>query len=211
MCEQCGAQISQERAGRPRRFCLTCRPRKRPLVDAATRECPECGASFTSSTRVFCSARCRFSRRNKGRRIPCASCGAPIYWSTTSRPRGEARCRECIRSEHGCGTVASYKRGCRCVECRRANAEATRNYLPPAFRHHWISPADRVAIYDRDAWTCQICGVPVDVNVHHLHRLAPSLDHIEPQSLALIPDHRPENLRTAHRGCNSARGNRVSA
>lgn len=84
-------------------------------------------------------------------------------------------------------------------------------YLPPAYRHHWIAPADRVAIYERDGWTCQLCGKPVDLAVHHLHRDAPSLDHVEPQSLALIPNHDPSNLRTAHRGCNSARGNRVAA
>ena len=84
-------------------------------------------------------------------------------------------------------------------------------YLPPAYRHHWIAPADRVAIYERDEWTCQLCRKPVDLAVHHLHRDAPSLDHIEPQSLALIPNHAPSNLRTAHRGCNSARGNRVAA
>jgi hypothetical protein len=35
---------------------------------------------------------------------------------------------------------------------------------------------------------------------------APSLDHIEPQSWALIPDHSPANLRLAHRWCNSVRG-----
>jgi hypothetical protein len=35
---------------------------------------------------------------------------------------------------------------------------------------------------------------------------AASLDHIIPQSMQLIPDHSPSNLRLVHRWCNSARG-----
>lgn len=64
----------------------------------------------------------------------------------------------------------------------------------------------RLAIYERDDWTCQLCREPIDREVHYLDDWAPSLDHIEPQSHALIPDHSPTNLRTAHRWCNAVRG-----
>lgn len=65
----------------------------------------------------------------------------------------------------------------------------------------------RQAIYERDNWTCQICHEPVDPDVHYLEPMAPTLDHIEPQSWALIPDHSASNLRLAHRICNLLRGN----
>lgn len=74
-----------------------------------------------------------------------------------------------------------------------------------------ISRRERLAIYERDGWICQLCSEPVDGTLHYLDDWAPSLDHIEPQSFALIPDHSPKNLRLAHRWCNSARGNRVAA
>jgi len=69
-----------------------------------------------------------------------------------------------------------------------------------------VSPRIRQAIYARDKWACQICAHPVDMNAKHPSRWAPTLDHIEPQSATLIPDHSPSNLRLAHSWCNSARG-----
>lgn len=71
----------------------------------------------------------------------------------------------------------------------------------------WITQSDRRAIYERDNWMCQLCGDPIDRNVGHLDDWAPTLDHIECRSWALIPDHSPNNLRTAHRWCNAIRGN----
>lgn len=212
MCQQCGGIVLSEGRGRPRKFCLTCSPRRvsRPLK--TTREvvpCSWCEQSF--ETRVgaqFCSPRCRYAARDERNKFPCAECGKPIFRSRTNRPAGESVCKPCRRK---CGTRTQYDRGCRCVDCRRAKAEALAKYLPANYTNHWISPEQRVAIYERDLWTCKLCDRPVDLTVHHLHRDAPTLDHIEPRSLALIPDDRPSNLRTAHRGCNSARGNRVSA
>jgi hypothetical protein len=58
---------------------------------------------------------------------------------------------------------------------------------------------DRAAIFERDAWMCGICGLPV----------APedaSLDHIVPVSLG--GPHTATNLRLAHTLCNSRRGDR---
>jgi 5-methylcytosine-specific restriction endonuclease McrA len=73
-----------------------------------------------------------------------------------------------------------------------------------------ISRERRLAIYERDDWTCQLCGDPVDMDADpQRDDLAPSLDHIVPRSLQAIPDHSDQNLRLAHRGCNARRGARV--
>lgn len=66
----------------------------------------------------------------------------------------------------------------------------------------------RHAIYKRDHYTCKLCHDPIDLTLHHNDPMSATLDHIVPQSWTLIPDHRPQNLRTAHRRCNSARGDR---
>lgn len=74
--------------------------------------------------------------------------------------------------------------------------------------YFWISLRNRLAIYERDGWVCQLCGDPVPRDVDYLDPLAATLDHIECQSWALIPDHSPSNLRLAHRLCNSLRSDR---
>lgn len=158
----------------------------------------------------YCSGECKYKRQYAARsRAVCPGCGK-VRGFAANDPRakaGSGLCRECRTP---CGTRGRYDAGCRCAACRTAKAESTRDYLPPGYAHHWISPVERVALYERDGWTCQLCGDAVRLDVGYLDRLAPSLDHIEPQSLSLVPDHRAENLRTAHRGCNSARGNRVA-
>lgn len=169
------------------------------------------------------------------RRGTCSSCGKAIYLTRTSRP--EPVCQPCRRARHGYG---SYKRGCRCEVCRQAAVEIRSKGAPCSecsrpslarglcsthyaywYRREvsgewrvggWISREARLAIYERDDWTCQLCGKPVDREADpERSNDAPSLDHIEPQSHVLVPDHRPTNLRTAHRGCNSKRGAKVAA
>lgn len=68
-----------------------------------------------------------------------------------------------------------------------------------------VTRKQRLAIYERDGWVCQICGDRVDRGADTQSQMAASLDHIEPRSWALIPDDRPSNLRLAHRICNSTR------
>ena len=160
------------------------------------------------------------------RPIPCRICGEPVNPGSTSRP--DPAHNACMSAQHG--TVGSYtRRGCRCDECRRAAADAQRKFRTrfkartgrsydagrarpskfiPKESAFYISPADRLAIYERDGWICQLCFEPVNRDAHYNDNAAPSLDHVECQSWVLIPDHRPENLRLTHRACNCSRGNR---
>ena len=175
--------------------------------------------------RIYCSPKCRESARwDRTERVPCRVCGEPTGWPKTSGRKSAAH-NACSR--HPCGTVASYsKRKCRCDDCKAANAQSMREYAAKRKERdgvslysqnrkydgahgHFIPRADRLAIYERDGWICQLCGGPVDQALHFNDRMAATLDHIEPQSAALIPDHSPENLRLAHRACNSRRNNKV--
>lgn len=117
---------------------------------------------------------------------------APKWWGViTSGP-----CAWCGKAFTSTGWDARY-----CSKrCARARAKSNRGnrFLP--------SPVLRMAVYERDAWTCQLCGEPTDPNADPWSDWFPSLDHIVPQSHALIPDHSIENLRTAHRWCNAVRG-----
>ena len=56
------------------------------------------------------------------------------------------------------------------------------------------------------AQDCALCGLPLDFQAQPMTRFAPSVDHIVPVTLGgeLLD---PANLRPAHFGCNSQRGN----
>lgn len=173
-----------------------------------TKECRTCCEPFMATPwSAYCSTRCRdkwwYEHRS---RASCVDCGKRLGWAANDTRASTGQCQECRL--HPCGTIAAYKRGCRCADCRRANVVAHNDYFGPR-RHNWITPKARLAIYERDNWTCQLFGEPVNLQVNHLDPQAPSIDHIEPQSLALVPNHDPSNLRTAHRSCNSKRGNRL--
>ncbi len=111
-----------------------------------------------------------------------------------------AWCRESFAFDRN---VTTYPARYCSLRCGRKAGKARREQQHGRFA---ISPAERLAIYERDAWTCQLCHEPVDPSLHWSDSMAASLDHIECQSWSLIPDHSPSNLRTAHRLCNSIRG-----
>ena len=74
-------------------------------------------------------------------------------------------------------------------------------------RGKWISDADRVAIYVRDEYTCQLCGKKCiqDENMYHADNI--TLDHIMPYSKGGA--NTADNLRVACRSCNMKRGKRM--
>jgi hypothetical protein len=65
---------------------------------------------------------------------------------------------------------------------------------------HRARPTVLVEVIERDGFICQICGEPVSEDEL-------SLDHIYPKSKG--GPHVPENLRVAHKRCNSKKGARV--
>jgi len=67
---------------------------------------------------------------------------------------------------------------------------------------------DRVEIFERDAWICQICSTPVDRERPWRKPNSPSLDHIVP--IARGGEHTRANAQTACLRCNMRKGARVT-
>ncbi|WP_208012580.1 HNH endonuclease [Cellulomonas shaoxiangyii] len=145
--------------------------------------------------------------------LPCSGGCGKLMWRSSSTA-SEPKCRLCRRRD------ADWYRARQlgiCTECDRpavARGMCSTHYSywhrrqSGAWGPQWGIPLERrLAIYERDGWTCQICGDPVDLLADRQRDdAAPSLDHIIPRSLQAEPDHSDSNLRLAHRGCNARRG-----
>jgi 5-methylcytosine-specific restriction endonuclease McrA len=66
---------------------------------------------------------------------------------------------------------------------------------------------DRLAVFERDHWTCGICSMPVMPSLKWPHRECASIDHIVPLSKG--GSHTYTNVQCAHYGCNSAKSDRL--
>lgn len=142
----------------------------------------------------------------------CAECRA---WNAAAKRRYDAM----VKERDGLTVTQKYRPGktrkmvAPCSSCGRrvwgeSESPTCAVCRKRAKRGIEISAADRLAIYERDGWTCGICLEPVDKALTGHDQFGPTLDHIQPRSLGGSDDH--ENLRLAHRACNSARGNRAA-
>jgi 5-methylcytosine-specific restriction endonuclease McrA len=66
-----------------------------------------------------------------------------------------------------------------------------------------VTRVRRQRIYERDNWTCYLCGYPVDRTATVPTLDAPVLDHVI--ALARGGEHAEHNLKTAHFYCNSVK------
>lgn len=151
--------------------------------------------------------------------LPCGGgCGKLMWRSRTTA--ADPKCRDCRRQDgtwyggngrgRNSGALCTLPRCARPAQARDMcsthysywyRREVSREWHPRG----WISAERRRGIYERDAWTCQICGTPTSRTYTPRDPLAPTLDHIEPVSAVLVPDHSDRNLRTAHALCNAVR------
>lgn len=176
-------------------------------------------------------ATCRECRKVKSRPLDASKCGTE-RGRDQHRRRGEACCEPCrvawnevsgqrrkdalargwVRPDREAPMIKFHQADC--SECGQALARAalddplcaTCRGNKPGYNIP-ISRADRLGIYDRDGWVCQLCGEPVDPAVDPRTRWGATLDHITPRSLG--GSHDSSNLRLAHRRCNSVRGART--
>lgn len=65
---------------------------------------------------------------------------------------------------------------------------------------------DAALVFERDGFTCQLCGDPLDMTATKRAPLSPSIDHIVP--LTRGGAHTYANVQAAHLYCNVSKGNR---
>lgn len=213
--------------------CRSCKDRMSAHLAAKRRErgrttyditCKGCGesASVTEKSARFCSNECwgawKSERAAAGRACREREARLPVYvgpshvthlpdshpvmqdeqpgtWHTlfVSGP-----CKWC--AGHFTAPAASYET--RSLYCSTSCARSFNRSKRGRFT---VPHPVRQQIYERDGWQCQLCGFAVDPDLDPTDKWAATLDHIEPQSHSLFPDHSEANLRLAHRWCNSFR------
>lgn len=167
----------------------TCRPcRGNVPSNKGRREqvCPICQRQFRPSggyRQVCCSMACSSVRR-KGRlvEITCASCG-----ETDRRAPGTTR----------------Y-----CAPCAKL-AERTRNRRKNVKRRALAAAGPTLTLWQlasRDQWRCHLCRRRVNMELTSPHPRSATVDHLVPVSDGGTDA--PENIRLAHRTCNTKRGTR---
>ena len=115
--------------------------------------------------------------------------------------RPPSRPRESLRPPGQCSTCGepirqAYSDQPLCIACHRR-----------AKRTIHIPRSVRLAIYERDAWTCGICLEPVADGLPPHDPWQATLDHVVPRSAGGSDE--ADNLRLAHRWCNAVRSNRA--
>lgn len=99
-CKQCGNTVESVGRGRPRVYCLSCRPRQAAPKPREPHACAQCGEQTTRPR--FCSARCKekfwAGIQLAKSQLTCAVCSEPIWPGGKGRlPQGQAICRPCRR------------------------------------------------------------------------------------------------------------------
>lgn len=117
----------------------------------------------------------------------------------------EGRCIACGRSRftasRGESSIAHY-----CSRtCQRRTVRSRRRARK---RQAFVEEVWRPILFERDNWTCQLCGDPVDPDLKYPDPMCASVDHIVP--LCAGGEHSYANTQLAHALCNSLKGDRES-
>jgi 5-methylcytosine-specific restriction endonuclease McrA len=207
-CNECGATFCGKQN---ERYCSSgCRAKARSAQSAKQRaakrtefraNCANCGGVFSSvdayaGNRKYCGERCFMAQRlraKKAREESAEYKAAQAAYRKTARYKSrEAERRN--RPEAKAKTAAYRKTAAsRAVQsashAKRRMVEAVGEKFDP------------LAIFERDGWRCQICGVSTPLSRRGTrHANAPELDHVVPLSRGGA--HTVANVQCACRECN---------
>lgn len=209
-CNYCGSAFKRNR--RPagdegKRFCSRdcsfafIAEHSKPRACAVyVRNCRICGVLFVSRGKGahLCGDECR--KENTRRQSRAHSI------RESGRDRKPRACKEC-----GMTFVPEYGNKHRLFCSYRCLRKMVRRSCPGKHRERVRKYGGRYlpvrprAIFERDQWTCQICGKKTPEHLRgSCNSAAPELDHIMPVSRG--GDHVPLNLQCACRACNCTKG-----
>lgn len=182
----------------------------------------------------YCSLQCdcdakrwRFMRRSSP--IPWADCKGCGKRFVTHRGKLYCSSEDCYYKDRPGRPAQRFQQGwrvfvggncCRCGEtflhftyntdllprhCSRSCAKADdKDRRRAAKANTTVGAVVRHQVFERDDWTCRLCGEPVDKRARVPHHHAATIDHIVP--LAKGGQHTYSNVQCAHFICNTRKG-----
>ena len=243
-CKNCGKEFAGLRT--TKQYCSdACRKSygKTHGNEKYTYTCLNCGKTYQAKQKdrdKYCSRECAYEHKTRAKtekkKNICLICGKEFggrggkkYCSDEcfkKMKRIKAYERSAVKRKcKWCGITfkPQYKAGTYtyCCEEHKRLADKQNRKSMNIERKHGVSLIKRQAVFERDNFTCKICGKPIKMDKSHTlggknpHPLAPSIDHIVPVSIAKQLGwskerlHAVENLQAAHFVCNVARGNKM--
>lgn len=188
-----------------------------------TATCTVCGSEWAADRRAksrpvkYCSRTCASVDRHGGPSTPVParhpSRSTPVPKTHPSRQRVDQRPRFLAGRCAHCGdwfiadrlAFSSHADRACSPRCIKRLSEAKRRATE---RNAFVERVDRFEIFERDDWTCMLCGLPIRRGEVAPHPQSPSIDHVVP--LARGGTHEPANVQAAHFLCNALKGDRVA-
>lgn len=151
-------------------------------------------ACRSRSPERLATARARYAKKSREQLTDrqelwpvCIYCHVPYQ---LTRPGGHCPNPACIKDSKSMST--------------RAHTGAQRVRMMKIGR---VEPIHPIEVFQRDNWTCHICGGPTSRNIQDGRQPdSPTIDHVVPVEQG--GDHTYANIRTAHFRCNGVRGTR---
>lgn len=197
-CRGCAIPFNQQSGkGRKRIWCAKCRNSGAYPYARAERVCAQCGKSWMATRRFqnrYCSYECSGKAGRTVEDRSCPQCGG----SFRPKHKNAVYCGAACFAEFIQQRAADRRKRIRGQRNGNRHLKRTQRY---GGKFTWVDPLE---IFERDQWSCWICGYPVGRAVKYPSPLSASLDHVKP--LALGGDHTVANLRCAHLICNVRRG-----
>lgn len=207
-CEECKAgALAQFRVYAAKVKAATGKSTKQIYSPARPKSCPDCGKQIAGRARSTYCTQCGIERRKPEQAELKMAQRRARGVKPARRRQAEMKLEKAARGvRHGYSWVEGP---CAICGARFTSTDSQARYCSTDCRKRahsgrWIDYLDRVAIYRRDDWTCQICGEVTEPDAEPTSSWYPSLDHIIPRSQGGPDDW--QNLRTAHNWCNSVRG-----
>lgn len=168
----------------------------RARADSPTKHCTRADCERPLRARGLCSTHYNQEHqpdRHAPKPTACAVCSRPIQRSPNSdrTPACSTDCRRALQVGADAPRTNKYRWSITAAH-RARNAGA-----------RVIDYFERHEVFERDAYTCYLCGRHVDQDASPFDPTSPTVDHVIPLSRG--GDHTLANARTACLGCNSAK------
>lgn len=217
VCQCCGRSRLRTKVGPSPVYCKTCSPGGSGLIaNRQAQQCVNCKSTFNGTLRKFCSRICRETYHRHSGAIPPNKCKAceRVFYHRTERTFCSDECKQNAwqRTCGDCGSRYTQKKNTsgKCRNCRKRDKNRASSVRLKVRRGKARTAINKISVHQcwqRDGGKCQICRKAIRLDVKWPDPMSMSVDHIVPLSKGGTDEE--SNVRAAHLGCNSRRGNKL--